>query len=1194
MLIHRVRSSELTVPWHSAVIARLCILAALAGPWSCCGCASGARRIAPAQAPVTSQQVSADSASVQTPARSLMTLADIQPAPTAPAPGNEIPPLSQRGATPVAAAKALIAEQRYTEASLELERALRYDPQHPEVHRTLATLHIQAGNRERARSHVVKALEISPDDGSAHYLQGRLMQLDGDYPGAISAYRTALLCPAARRDTETTLLAHYHLAEALQSDGYETAALEEYAAFEREAATAVGTQQSPQLLALIRGAPIAVGKARADILEKLGRPADAADALQAVTQAAPQDLETALRRCRLLLQAGKLDDALAAIRAVPADAPDVLKLLTDIHMARGTTGELIADLRERLSLRPGDGQLAATLADLLTRDGRPAEAVDLLRAQLERNPESVELRLHLMEALRQSKQWDALLTTAAEGLAKHPARSSEFESRVSALRDDPLALEAILRGPPDAGAPRVLFLRAIVARDTGRWELAATMLNACVTAEPRFASAREALARMYFVALDYEKALAAASRQEAEVAEDPRLELTLGDIFERLDDLDMAEFHYNAAIQLDRGSTAAMMRLAEIHARTDRVLQAQRQLRSLLELDPQHESARETLAFLLLKQGKVDAALQQFLELKKRATTPAVRARSEVLAAQYPRINPEDYRNAMIKAMQDSAPDAASWVIVAESYDENSETEKRYDAFMEALRVDPEHEEAVLGLVSSARRLLRFDEAARRLAVVLPRRPNRHTWRFMLIELHWILQNYDRALALAESEARRPDLDDESRTGYRLRVIDSLRFAGRKEEALGRMKEYAESTGEREWRDRLANTYLRDDRAAEAVAIYEELYRTDGGLKNALSDVVEALGAAKRYDRAAQYAVEWLAEDPDNDRAVALVAFALSAAQRADDTLELVRAHLARTLNREFFQDLLMRQLRIADRHREATQWIESLLDAAAAQMQVLNGDRPRDANEAAPTDELIRRPNEPYGLEKLADRIVELRLELGRTRIAARDFSEAERLYTDWLQHAQDPRQRVLYLRDLSALYQAQGFDVKSTEVLEKVLALTPNNVGISNDLAYGWIDQGIRIPEAERLIRFALASAPREGAYLDTFGWLLYKKGEFAEAKKWLEMAHRDRAEDDPVVLDHLGDAMWRLGEKEEAIARWDKAAAKAAEKKEEEVLAADLRRVRAGTRQKADDARAGREPKAAPLAVDIPVPAAAPDSQ
>lgn len=1152
------------------------------------GCAPSARRVEPRAATLETAALPASAGEAAPLSPALLTLDAIVPSPAVPAAGPEIAPLSERGAAQVAAAKALMADQRYTEASLELERALRYDPHHPEIHRTLAMLHGQAGNMERARSHIAKVLELCSDDGAAYYLRGRSLQHERDNAGALTAYRTALLCPPERRSAEMTMLARYHLAETLHAEGYETAALEQFAIWEHEAADATNVTGSAELTALIRSAPLTIGKIRADILEKLGRPGEAADALREAVQAAPVDVELALRRGKLLLQAGRTEDALAAVRAISSDAPEVLKLLADIHRARGATGELAADLQSRLAERPGDAHLALALVEQWTADGRVSAAIDFLRTQLERHPEAVELRLRLVEALWRDQRWNDALAAAGEGLTRHPDRFPEFEDRLAGLGENSTALEALLHSAPTGGTPQSDYLRGKLARDAGRWELAERFLTASISADPGFAPAREMLARMYLKTLDYEEALAVANRRDPEVAEDPRLEMVLGEIHERLDDADLAEFHYGAAIQLDRRSTQAMLRLADIYARSERALQAQRQLRALLDIESQHESAREMLAFLLLKQGKVEAALQQFIELKKRAVTPAVRARSEVLATQYPRVDPAAYRDALMKAMRQSAPDAASWVMIAESFDENAQTQQRYDAFTEALRVDPENEEAGWGLVGVARRLLRFEEAVRRLEILLPRRPNRHAWRIALIDLHLVLQDYDRALALAEAEEKRSDLDTRSQSDYRLRIVESLDLAGRKDESINRLKEWAESSRERGWRQQLAKAYLDNARPEEAVAIFESLYQADGGNKATLTDLVKALGEAKRFDRAIQYALDWLSEDPDNDDAVTLAAGALSAAQRADDTLELIRAHLRQTLDREYFQHLLIRQLRMVDRHREAAQWVEALLDEATVQMHLLGGQPPREKNDVVTDEERIRRPNEPFGMEKLGERFVELRLELAGTRIDAREYAEAERLLHEWLVNASDPRQRLQYLSYLSACYQAQGMDLKSTEMLEQALALMPGNVGFSNDLAYGWIDRGIRIAEAERLIRYSLASLPREGAYLDTYGWLLYKKGEFTEARKWLEMANRDRADADPVVLDHLGDTLWRLEEKEEAIARWEKSAVKAGELKEEAILAADLRRVREGTARKAEDARAGRDPQVSPLAKDAPAPA------
>ena len=71
--------------------------------------------------------------------------------------------------------------------------------------------------------------------------------------------------------------------------------------------------------------------------------------------------------------------------------------------------------------------------------------------------------------------------------------------------------------------------------------------------------------------------------------------------------------------------------------------------------------------------------------------------------------------------------------------------------------------------------------------------------------------------------------------------------------------------------------------------------------------------------------------------------------------------------------------------------------------------------------------------------------------------------------------------------------------------------------------------------MIRVAVGESPRNSAYLDSLGWVLYKKGQFADAKHWLVWGRRGMNGDDPVICDHLGDTLWRLGEKEEAVQSW-----------------------------------------------------------
>jgi Tfp pilus assembly protein PilF len=109
---------------------------------------------------------------------------------------------------------------------------------------------------------------------------------------------------------------------------------------------------------------------------------------------------------------------------------------------------------------------------------------------------------------------------------------------------------------------------------------------------------------------------------------------------------------------------------------------------------------------------------------------------------------------------------------------------------------------------------------------------------------------------------------------------------------------------------------------------------------------------------------------------------------------------------------------------------------------------------------------------------------------------------------------------------------------------------------------------------------------AYLDTFGWLLYKKGNFAEARKWLERAGAAGTPKDPVVMDHLGDACWRMSDREAAVRHWEQSRELLRELPQE-TPNSDERRVRNTVERKIEDARADREPAVAALAAPAPAP-------
>lgn len=141
-----------------------------------------------------------------------------------------------------------------------------------------------------------------------------------------------------------------------------------------------------------------------------------------------------------------------------------------------------------------------------------------------------------------------------------------------------------------------------------------------------------------------------------------------------------------------------------------------------------------------------------------------------------------------------------------------------------------------------------------------------------------------------------------------------------------------------------------------------------------------------------------------------------------------------------------------------------------------------------------------------------------------------------------------------LSAAYSAAGKYDLAEEQTQLILKADPNDATANNDLGYQWADHNKNLEEAERLIRKALDLDRRQrssgtalgvdhdqdnAAYVDSLGWVLFRRGRLAEARTELERAARlPGGDDDPVVWDHLGDVYFRLGEKRKAAESWRKA--------------------------------------------------------
>jgi tetratricopeptide (TPR) repeat protein len=141
-----------------------------------------------------------------------------------------------------------------------------------------------------------------------------------------------------------------------------------------------------------------------------------------------------------------------------------------------------------------------------------------------------------------------------------------------------------------------------------------------------------------------------------------------------------------------------------------------------------------------------------------------------------------------------------------------------------------------------------------------------------------------------------------------------------------------------------------------------------------------------------------------------------------------------------------------------------------------------------------------------------------------------------------------------LSSVYSSAKNYPRAEEQLQLILQADPGDATACNDLGYIWADQGKHLEQAEKLVRRALELDRKQrnsgtqvvadsdldnAAYVDSLGWVLFRRGQLQAARQELEKAAAlPGGADDAVVWDHLGDVYHRLNEPARARTAWTKA--------------------------------------------------------
>lgn len=117
-----------------------------------------------------------------------------------------------------------------------------------------------------------------------------------------------------------------------------------------------------------------------------------------------------------------------------------------------------------------------------------------------------------------------------------------------------------------------------------------------------------------------------------------------------------------------------------------------------------------------------------------------------------------------------------------------------------------------------------------------------------------------------------------------------------------------------------------------------------------------------------------------------------------------------------------------------------------------------------------------------------------------------------------------------LGYFYEETGERKKAISMWKKTLTFDIKHADALNSLGYIYAEEGINLDEAEGLVKRALEGDSDNGAYLDSLGWIYFKKEDYKQAEEYLVKALKYLKE--PVIYEHLGDLYVKLKDIDKAL--------------------------------------------------------------
>ena len=125
-----------------------------------------------------------------------------------------------------------------------------------------------------------------------------------------------------------------------------------------------------------------------------------------------------------------------------------------------------------------------------------------------------------------------------------------------------------------------------------------------------------------------------------------------------------------------------------------------------------------------------------------------------------------------------------------------------------------------------------------------------------------------------------------------------------------------------------------------------------------------------------------------------------------------------------------------------------------------------------------------------------------------------------------------------LGDAYHTKDLNEEAYAAYDSALVYNPSNIPALNNYAYYLSVERRDLDKAEEMSYKTVKAEPDNATYLDTYAWILFKKGNYAEARLYIDDAIKSDKDKSDVILEHCGDIYFMTGDVDGALKYWKQA--------------------------------------------------------